>query len=336
MKNRKRELAANVGNMDQIAFVRCSTLSGGRAEGMKVIDINNANGLSCTLLESRCLDISRLSYKGINLGFLAKPGLVSPQFCSSASGEFVHCFQAGMLYTCGLDNVGGHISTDDGELPTHGRLGISPCEDVNTIIDWDNEIIVITGSIYQSMLFGSNLVLKRCITIPIFGNEIRIDDSIENLGFIDEDIMLLYHINFGWPLLSEATSLEIAGTNVEPRDDEAKKGIDRWNSFEKPSSIYNEQVFYHTPKKGENGLARATVFNKELSLGVKIEFDPSQLPNLIEWKSMKSGDYALGIEPSITRVGGREEESRANRLMTVKAGEMKNFNISLTIVDENI
>ena len=157
---------------------------------------------------------------------------------------------------------------------------------------------------------------------------------VENQGFINEDIMLLYHINFGWPMLSEYTTLKVTNNNVEPRDEEAKKGIDIWNTFEKPMDVYPEQVFYHSPIKAKDNMAHAFLWNEKLSLGVDIAFDSEALPELIEWKSMASGDYALGIEPSTNKVKGIKKEKEEGRILTLKPGEEKTFKVVLTIMEK--
>ena len=40
--------------------------------------------------------------------------------------------------------------------------------------------------------------------------------------------------------------------------------------------------------------------NEKIKKSVSINYDKEKLPCLVEWKSMVSGDYALGIEPSTT------------------------------------
>ncbi len=51
----------------------------GKAKGVKAIAVKNGAGLEVNILEDRCLDISHLSYKGINLSYLSKCGIVGPE-----------------------------------------------------------------------------------------------------------------------------------------------------------------------------------------------------------------------------------------------------------------
>ena len=331
MKNDKRLLTARVGNINQIAYVRRSVISEGKADGMRMIDIDNGGGLSCSLLESRALDIARLNFKGINIGFLAKPGLLAPS--SVVSGEFTRYFYGGMLYTCGLSNIGYSSTVDGNILPMHGRIGITPAQDITAKVNWDKGEILISGTMRQSALFGQNLSMHRQIIIPLFDSRINIKDTITNNGFADEDIMLLYHFNFGWPML-DANSRLLINSDINPRNDDAKSGLDNWNTFEEPTPKRPEEVFYHTPKVSEDGLVHAKLNNKKLNLAAEIIFDKNELPELIQWKSMASGDYALGIEPATARVGGYHAEKKAGRIIKLAPGEDKSFNVLLKLSDE--
>ncbi len=49
-------------------------------------------------------------------------------------------------------------------------------------------------------------------------------DIVENQGYNETPFMLLYHINFGFPVVSEHTRLYSSAEKVEPWNDEAKNG----------------------------------------------------------------------------------------------------------------
>ena len=54
-------------------------------------------------------------------------------------------------------------------------------------------------------VFGENLVLTRRIEAQLGGRAIAILDRVENRGFRPTPHMLLYHFNFGWPLLDQGS-----------------------------------------------------------------------------------------------------------------------------------
>lgn len=326
-------LKKRVGSLEQIVYARRMTVSGGKAEGMKVIEVKNASGLSLTLLESRCLDITQLNYKGKNIGFLSKAGLVSPQNYGVALNDFTQHFGGGMLYTCGLTNIGPAEEVKGKKFPIHGHIGMTPAEEASAIIDWKSEDIIITGKMRTASLFGENIVLERKITIPISNSIIKISDTVINEGYSDEDIMLLYHFNFGHPMLGEDLTLHINESEMQPRDAIADAGKDKWDTFERPTVGRLEEVFYHNPNAERDALVHVKLNNSKLNIGAELVFDKAQLPELIQWKSMMAGDYALGVEPATARVGGYSAEKAAGRVITFKAGEKLKYKLSLRLFD---
>jgi hypothetical protein len=329
----KDKLRGKLGNIAQLAYARRAHLTDGKADGMKIIDAANAAGVSLTLFESRCLDIARLSYKGVNMSFGSKAGWVSPQNYASVESDFTKHFQAGMLYTCGLENIGPPCEKDGAQLPQHGTIGMTTAEDVCARVDWESSAVIVQGTVRNSRLFGGSLALHRKITIPVFESSVTIEDTVANEGFTKEDIMLLYHFNFGYPMLDESAKLYINEDSMKPRDEVAESGKDKWNVFEAPTAGRPEEVFYHDPKKEEDGLVHVKLENSALGMGGELIFDKAQLPKLVQWKSMMAGDYALGLEPATTFVEGYANEKKAGRVTTLAPGEKKNYKLTLKFYD---
>lgn len=102
----KRKLLKYVGDFSQLFGIKEHTLSGGKAGGVKAFDVRNGSGLEFTVLADRCLDISALSFNGINCSYISKTGIVAPEYYHEDGIGFLRSFAAGFLTTCGLRNVG--------------------------------------------------------------------------------------------------------------------------------------------------------------------------------------------------------------------------------------
>lgn len=76
----KRKILKYVGDSSQIFGTKDYTLNGGKSHGVRAIDVKNGSGLEFTVLPDRCMDIGWLSYKGKNLSYISKTGIVSPQY----------------------------------------------------------------------------------------------------------------------------------------------------------------------------------------------------------------------------------------------------------------
>ena len=71
----------------------------------------------------------------------------------------------------------------------------------------------------EAELFGENMVLRRSIESVAGSKSIKVIDEIENEAYRDEPLMLLYHINLGYPFLTPAMKFYIPTKKVTPRDE---------------------------------------------------------------------------------------------------------------------
>lgn len=332
---RKRNMLKFVGDFSQIIGTKDYTLNGGKAQGTRAIDIKNGSGLEFTVLPDRGMDIAWLSYKGINFSYISKTGIVAPQFFVDGDVGILRSFYAGFLTTCGLMNVGTPCEDNGEKLGLHGRISNTPAENVASDIVWEEEkpVLKIRGKMREAKISGENLVLSREIVCKCGENRFSINDTVENYAFKTEPLMLLYHFNLGYPLLNANAHLLVPTKILKPRDDEAKKGSDSYNLFQKPTAGYKEQVVYHDLKTDRDGNTCAALVNEELELGVAIRFSKKQLFNLTQWKMMGEGEYALGIEPGNCYVEGRVDARNKGILEYLKPGEVRNFKIDVEILD---
>ena len=165
---------ALTGNINQLMKARRIAFRDGVSEGVKAIELENRSGLYATVIEDQCLNIYDFSYKGTNCCFQTKNGLVSNRFFNGGANEFSYYWPAGMLYTCGLANVGEPVNENGIFHPQHGRIGMMPAE--NVCMHRTDDEVTITGVVRDCLLCGHNLELKRKIIFPSAGKEIRIVD----------------------------------------------------------------------------------------------------------------------------------------------------------------
>lgn len=319
----KTTLYRYTGNAGQLYSVRRVQLTEGRANGAQMIEVKTGGGLELDLLPDTGLDIGSLRYNGVNMNYLSKNGMDGIHSLLPYETEFLHTFPGGILYTCGLRSVGPANRDGDEWHPLHGRYhGLSATE---VSAHTDGDAITVSGVMTESALFGHVLRLRRTVTIPIMGSKILVEDTLENLTPRAEEIMLLYHINFGYPMLSEDARLELPDrVSVMPRTEDAKRGLGKELSFTAPIDNEPEQVFFHTLKKGYARLA-----NPKLGISARLEWDQTALPVFAQWKSMASGDYVLGLEPSNCYIMGRHDEREHKTLQTLDGFSSMKTSVSL-------
>lgn len=321
------KISPYIGHPSQLCSVEQVRLEGGRGDGMRLIQVRNESGLEFTVSADRCADISRLIYKGINLSYFSPCGYVSPSYYDGVGDGFLKSFTAGFFTTCGLTAVGSPCIDHSEVLPLHGSISNTPCE--NIYFEENDDEIRIHAKISDSVIFKRKLILERVLSCGKRENYIKIRDTVTNNGSSVSPLMILYHINIGYPLLSENTILEIPSISVSPRDDHAKEDIDKWNKMIKPTPGFQEQCYYHKFKK--DGIAKA--YNPDIHTGVEISFDSADLDTLTQWKMMGVHDYVLGLEPGNCTPDGRDILRKENRLKFINPGEEKTFQVMIKIIE---
>ena len=156
--------------------------------------------------------------------------------------------------------------------------------------------------------------LTRKISSCLGKNEIVIQDMVENAGFESAPHMMLYHFNFGFPLLDTETEIHLPSGHVTSRDPELPlDGYDNWYS---PQTRYQERVYYHEQLSGTaDGMANVTLRNPHFPLVdkplvVRLAWKMHSLPVLVQWKMPGEGTHVLGIEPANCHVEGRSVERK--------------------------
>ncbi len=334
-KIKKENILRRIGDLSQICDARESKMTAGKADGVRIIEVKTGSGLSFTVVPSRALDIAWAEYKGTPLSFISKTGMVAPAYFEKDGLSYLRSFYCGLMSTCGLTYMGAPC-TDAGEnLGLHGRIGNTPAEGISISRGWeeDDYVIRIRGSVRESCVFKENLLLSREIMVKMGGKSISVRDSVENCGFDEQPFMLLYHNNFGYPIVSEDTVMITPHATVSPRDTEAEKGMGRYARFEKPTPGYSEQVFYHDIEPAKDGGVFSCLFNEKLNLGAYVKFNKNQLPYLVEWKMMGEGDYVVGMETGTWKPEGRCEARRQGVLQTIKPGKIRHFDLEFGIVE---
>ena len=285
-----------IGNVEQLCCAQRVQVTDGRGNGARQIYVANGK-LNVVLSESNALDILRLWHGGTNVGFVSKNGLYT------APADFLHAFPAGMLYTCGLDAIGGV----EGH-PPHGRIHSIPAEIKELVVD--EKGVRIVAEIRDTALFGENLVLTRTIETTVGSDELKLTDHLENRAFRDEKYCLLYHINVGYPIVDVGAKVSGKFVKSLPRNDWAKHEMKTMLDVEPPADNMEENCFFHETKDGV-----MSITNKKLGKRFTVK---SSLKKFVQWKSRASGDYVMALEPCTSWLDGylRYPELKSGKSVT--------------------
>lgn len=282
-----------ISNFEQVASVRRYKFFEGKEEGIEVVECNNGK-ISFLLNVSKALDIMQLYHEGMNVSFISKNGFTKREI------PFSKRFEGGMLYTCGLDSL---ANREGFEL--HGTFHNIPSKIVRC--DCNEDGIFIEALIKDTALFGKNLTMKRYVYCSIGSNELNIVDTLINNGYKQEDYCLLYHFNIGYPMLDENSKIVADVASCESRTEWSEKFKDDYKriTFDVPNQ--EEMCYFLTLN-----YPKISLINNRINKRFTLEFTNDTLPCLLEWKSMASGDYALGFEPSTSFLDEKFEFKQIN------------------------
>jgi len=323
----------------QLGGVTQKVLVEGRSAGVRVAEFDTGSGLQFTVLLDRGMDIGVARYKGASLVWEAAPGPAGPTYYEPEGLGWLRTFHGGLLATCGLTYVGAP-TVDEGEaLGLHGRISHLPASNVWSDGMWRNDAyeMWVRGRMRDAVVFGENLTLTRRISASLGESRFEIRDTVANEGYRRTPHQLLYHVNFGFPLLAEGTELVAPSAKVRPRDEVAAPGLDQHNVYEAPIAGYEEQVFYHDMTAAGDGYVTVALVNRGFGgghgMGVYLRYRQAELPRFTQWKMVGAGEYVTGLEPANCGVEGRDKDRAAGLLEFLDPGEERDYHLEVGVLE---
>jgi hypothetical protein len=333
----RRKLESFTGDLRQVADIRLATLDDGLERGTRVAEVRTGSGLDFTVLLDRAMDIGTATYNGIPLAWQSGTGAVHPSRYEPEGLGWRRTFHGGLLALCGLSHAGHAVPPEDPEngelLGLHGRIGHIPAYDIGIDRQWarDGEEwkMRLSGTADELVIFGYRVQLRRVLEFTVGKPEIRILDQVTNLGGFSAPLMVFYHCNLGWPIISPDSVVTSPATEVRPATSISE--VETWGTMQPPTPTYREQVFTHVLPRSDTPLA-ASVFNPKLQLGVEFAFDSRKLNYMTQWKHMGFRDYVMGIEPGNCLPEGRVRARTGGRLRMLEPDEVEQFTLAIRVV----
>jgi len=330
----KRELLERVGDISQIADVRKSVLSDGNNTGVEVFDFATGSGFAFTVAAGRAMDVVAASYQGKALAWRSSVGDPHGSFYDPEGLEWLRQFFGGLVATCGLSYAGAACTDEGKKLGIHGRIGNVPAKRANFGGYWEGDeyILWASGVMRESGLFQDELELQRVISTKLGANSFTIRDKVVNIGWHTTPLMILYHCNYGFPVVADGSEVLTPAVKVTPRDDDAREGAETYFRLHEPVKDYREKCYYHDVNAGPDGRTAIGIVNREMGIGGYVRYRPEQLPKLIQWKQMGQGWYTCGLEPANCLVEGRDKDRATGRLQFIEPQEERVFELELGVL----
>ncbi len=332
-----------ISNHAQMGGIETSVLDNGLGRGNRIAWINTGTGLRYKVVIDRGMDIAEAFYNQHSLAWLSHGGFIVPQPNSDRGIDWLKTFGGGLLTTCGLSHVGGPEKDEFGERGIHGNISNLPAEIVS-IIQPDPVAgkmeMSITGIIKETKVFGPSLELRRTISGTLGEPTLKIHDEVINRGNTPTPLMLMYHFNFGYPMVDEGTKILWEGKWKPRFGDENAKIFKEGNDFKTCPSPLNEhlgtgeEVVFIDPNSDGSGMCMAGLYNAKIGLRVEIIFKKDQLPHLVNWQHWGKGEYVTGIEPATNPPIGQAQARANNELIFLESYETRSFDLEVKVFEK--
>ena len=343
MRTPQFDWQSKVINYAQVGGIETSILDNGLGKGTRIAWVNTGSGLRYKVIIDRGLDIVDAFYNQHSLAWLSHSGVTAPRPDANRGLEWLRSFAGGLLATCGLTHVGGPESDEFGERGLHGRISNIPAR-VESIVQPELSAgkleMSMTAVVKESCVFGPNLELRRTISSRLGEPTVRIHDVVTNLGNAPTPHMILYHCNFGWPLVDE-------GTDIVWKGKWASRGLDMDNA------IFNSRHNFRKCQKpieshrggGEacgfidviadgKGACTVGLYNRKLGLALAIKYKKKQLPWLSNWQHFGPGEYVTALEPGTNPPIGQSKAREQKQLIHIAPGASKTYDLEMTVLTD--
>ncbi len=317
--------------------IRKRRLSGGPCDGVDIVDMDSG-AMSCTVVPTRGMGLWRAQVGDIRLGWQSPVrGPVHPKFVNLYEDSGLGWLDGfdELMCRCGLESNGGPVSDEQGRLlyALHGRIANTPAHVVAAAFDAEQNEISLVGQVDETRLFHNKLRLTSTVKMPLGESRLKIVDTVTNLSAEPGELQLLYHTNFGSPMLEAGSKLVAPAKTVIPQTPRSAEGVATWDVYGPPEPGYAEMVNFLELLSDGDGNTEVMLKNAKGDKGVSLLFNTRQLPTFTQWKSTQAIEdgYVTGLEPGVNLPNPRSFEESQGRVVKLSGGESRNFELEIAV-----
>jgi len=320
-------------------------LHGGKQEGVEVIDVDNGK-LTFKVVPTRGMSVQQVVMGDVRLGWDSPvKGLVNPKYINLNTrnglgwleGFNEWMVRGGLEFFGGpgadefIDNTGHKAKMN---LTLHGRIGNTPASQVEVIIERRPPYrIRVRGRVDEACLHGPKLEIWTEISTVPGSNSFRISDSINNRSAIEQEFGILYHSNYGPPLMEKGARFVAPVRQVTPINEHAALDVSTYDLYRAPMPGFAEQVYCLRLWADKNDRTMVMLRNAAGDKAISIAFSVKQLPFFTLWKNPVAYEdgYVTGLEPGTGFPRNRSVERKFGRVPKLTPHQCRRFRIDFTI-----
>jgi len=315
--------------------VRTRRLAGGRRDGVLVVELV-AGGTKVFVLPDRGLGIWKVMAGDVELGWQSPVhGPVHPRFVPLAEPSGLGWLDGfdELVARCGLVSNGAPDFDPQGRLVhgLHGRIANLPAHHVDVTLDDAAGTVTLTGAVDETRFLCHALRLTTSLTLHAARPRVEWTDVVQNLSDRPATMQMLYHVNFGPPLLAPGSELVAAVAELAPRDASAEPDVPSWSRYDAPRAGRGEQVHFARLHADDAGVATALLVGPGGTHAAALSWRAATLPCFALWKNQGglADGYVTGLEPGTNFPNPRSFEETQGRVVPLAAGGSVRFDLAL-------
>jgi hypothetical protein len=142
---------------------------------------------------------------------------------------------------------------------------------------------------------------------------------------------MLYHVNFGPPLLGPGAELVVAAEEVAPRDQAAVGDVASWHRYAGPQPGRGEDVHFMRVRPDAAGRAAAMLVAADGHHAACLSWRADTLPCFTLWKNQGglADGYVTGLEPGTNYPNPRSFEESQGRVVPLAPHASVSFELAI-------
>ncbi|MCX7402842.1 MAG: aldose 1-epimerase family protein [Planctomycetia bacterium] len=315
--------------------VRSRRLYGGRKDGLQLVELT-AGTTTVSILPDRGLGIWKIVSRDLTLGWQSPlKGPVHPRFVPLAEPSglgWLNGFDE-LVARCGLVSNGAADFDSSGRLRygLHGQIANLPAHQLQVTLDDTAGTISLTGAVDETRFLFQALRMTTTLTVHADRPRVGWRDKVENLSDRPASMQMLYHVNFGPPLLGANAELVAAIEELAPRDAGAASDVPTWSRYDAPQAGRMEQVHFAKVRADADGWASALLIAPDRANAATLAWRGDTLPYFSLWKNQAglADGYVTGFEPGTNFPNPRSFEESQGRVVPLAAHASVQFDLAI-------
>ncbi|MHC4327674.1 MAG: DUF4432 family protein, partial [Planctomycetota bacterium] len=212
----------------------------------------------------------------------------------------------------------------------HGKIGNIPASQVEVTVEREAPYrITVCGRVDEALLHGPKLEIWTQISTTPGADTFRISDKVTNRSAVEQEFSILYHGNYGPPLMEKGAKFFGPARQVTPINEHSASDVSNYDVYRAPKAGFPEQVYCLQLWADENDRTKVMLRNAAGDKAVSMAYSVKELPFFTLWKNPVAVEdgYVTGLEPGTGFPRNRSIERKFGRVPKLAPHQSRSFTI---------